>query len=106
MDTPNINRILKELKGTLEKPNQSKKEKEYLKRLIRKYEKLKDVKPKHLPTTFEELTELAKTLPKHSGKMKKWTLRKVVSSKPATPGRRPHPPGFRTGSAKRSTKRK
>jgi len=31
---------------------------------------------------------------------------KLVSSKPATPGRKSHPLGFRTGSAKRSTKRK
>jgi len=27
-------------------------------------------------------------------------------SKPATPGRRAHPPGFRSGSAKRSTKKR
>jgi hypothetical protein len=29
-----------------------------------------------LPTTLEELTKLAKNLPKHSGKMKKWRLKR------------------------------
>jgi hypothetical protein len=84
-------------------------------RITRKFrQRLSDISPEDVRKEgYSSLEEFKRVWEEINGGPGSWDPNKVVtayefklaSSKPAPPGRRPHPPGSRTGSAKRSTKK-